>query len=525
MQIFRELAGYSLGRADLVRRAMSKKKHDVMQRERDIFINGLVEEDGTVTVEGCVRRGVPVAVAEAVFEEMASFASYAFNKAHAAAYALVAYRTAYLKCHYPKEYMAALLTSVMDSDKIARYIRECERMGIRVLPPSVNESEENFTVAGDHIRFGLLAVKNLGRGMIAQLCREREENGPYTGFYNFCERLSRSRDFNRRALESLVRCGALDNLGSNRNQMLTALEPIVRQLEDYNRHNVEGQLGFFDTPELASGEDAAIGLIPALPELPYNELLAMEKEATGLYLSGHPLAPYADLYRAVQAVPIEELMSRFEEHDRRFGDGARVTLLVTLTRIRTKTTRQNTTMAYAVAEDLAGSMELVLFPRVFAQFGNLITEGTPLLITGHISVRDEEPPQLAVERIAAAPSPEQAVQRKAAVPPASTTPSVPSEPPARTAASTQREGQRNTPSATPSARHGLYLRVASASDTRWKQAQATLAVFDGNEPLYVRFADTGKLMKAPADRFVDLNEVLIGELKRLLGEENVAIVQ
>jgi DNA polymerase-3 subunit alpha len=256
---------------------MSKKKHDVMQKERDIFIHGLIDEHGAVVVEGCVRRGVPEAVADAIFEEMASFASYAFNKSHAAAYALVAYQTAYLKAYYPKEYMAALLTSVWDSGKIAGYIAECERLRIRVLPPSVNESVSAFTVADNHIRFGLLAVKNIGRGFVEELVRERRQSGPFTSFYNFCQRMSPYREFNRRALESLIRCGALDGLSANRRQMLEASAYILEQLEETNRRQVTGQLDFFADPETAVSEPP----LPQVAEFPYEELLAMERMCRG----------------------------------------------------------------------------------------------------------------------------------------------------------------------------------------------------------------------------------------------------
>ena len=232
---------------------------DVMEREREIFLHGLTDEDGTVVVEGCERRGIPENVAVAVFDDMASFASYAFNKSHAAAYATVSYQTAYLKCFYPREYMAALLTSVFDSGKVAGYIGECDRLHIPVLPPSVNESVSAFTVAGDHIRFGLLAVKNLGRGLITELVKEREENGPFRSFYDFCRRMTLYREFNRRALESLIKCGSLDGLGANRRQMLESSDTVLQILDDQNRRNLAGQLGFFDDPD-----NAAMGE-PVLP--------------------------------------------------------------------------------------------------------------------------------------------------------------------------------------------------------------------------------------------------------------------
>ncbi|MFR1804433.1 MAG: DNA polymerase III subunit alpha, partial [Faecalispora jeddahensis] len=275
MQIFRTLAGYSFGRADIVRRAMSKKKASVMEKERSIFLYGLVAEDGTVEVDGCVRRGVDEETAKAIFGEMESFASYAFNKSHAAAYATISYQTAWLKCHYPREYMAALLTSVLDNtNKIAAYIAECSRMGIRVLPPNVNQSRRGFTVAGRDIRFGLLAVKNLGDGFLRSLIQERDANGNFESFYQFCKRMH-GKDLNRRALESLVKCGALDSLDYNRNQMLSSIQSVLDTLDSDKRRNVDGQLGFFDTPQLQS-EEPTISIDP-MPDFSDADKLVMEK--------------------------------------------------------------------------------------------------------------------------------------------------------------------------------------------------------------------------------------------------------
>ena len=245
MQIFRSLAGYSYGRADIVRRAMSKKKHDVMEKERKNFIYGIVREDGTVECDGCVKRGIPAEVANDIFDDMSSFASYAFNKSHATAYAYVAYQTAYLKCHYPCEFMAALLSSVLDNtDKVTEYTDECNRIGIKILPPNVNESNDNFTVSNGNIRFGMLAIKNLGRSFIRNIISERNA-GKFTSFYNFCSRMHGS-DFNKRAVESLIKSGALDGLGANRRQMLMAMNEIIDELDSKKRRNVEGQIGLFD---------------------------------------------------------------------------------------------------------------------------------------------------------------------------------------------------------------------------------------------------------------------------------------
>ena len=308
MQIFRSLAGYSYGRADIVRRAMSKKKHDVMEKERKNFIYGIVREDGTVECDGCVKRGIPAEVANDIFDDMSSFASYAFNKSHATAYAYVAYQTAYLKCHYPCEFMAALLSSVLDNtDKVTEYTDECNRIGIKILPPNVNESNDNFTVSNGNIRFGMLAIKNLGRSFIRNIISERNA-GKFTSFYNFCSRMHGS-DFNKRAVESLIKSGALDGLGANRRQMLMAMNEIIDELDSKKRRNVEGQIGLFDS---VGGESHSESALKFFDEFPQSELLAMEKSTTGLYLSGHPMASHAELAASMGCVRIAELANSGE---------------------------------------------------------------------------------------------------------------------------------------------------------------------------------------------------------------------
>ena len=491
MQIFRELGGYSLGRADLVRRAMSKKKHAVMQQEREIFLHGLTDDHDNVLVEGCIRRGVSEDVGRRIFDEMASFASYAFNKSHAAAYALVAYQTAYLKAYYPKEYMAALLTSVLDNGKIAGYIAECERLRICVLPPSVNESVAAFTTSGDHIRFGLLAVKNLGRGLIRELVAEREENGAFTGFYSFCERMSKRRDFNRRALESLIRCGALDGLDANRRQMLESLPFVMENLETANRRNVEGQLDFFADAEKAA---ANTPFLPQVAEFPYEELLAMEKEVSGLYLTGNPMKPYTVLHGHIGADRIDRIVTSFGNTSfsdkSEYVDGQTVTLLGMIDKVQMKTTRNNTPMAYVVLEDMYASIELVVFSRVLEQCKSLLKTGQALIVRGKINAKEEESPVVLVNTIEAAPLPNR----------------VPSQ---------QKVSK-------PIANPGLYLRLPSLESEQWKRVQKVLRVFDGEMPVYLRLADTGKLMRAPSDLWITPEEVMIEELKHVLGDTNVA---
>ena len=486
MQIFRTLAGYSLGRADIVRRAMSKKKKDVMAREKEIFIHGLTDENGNVVVEGCVRRGVDEQTAEAVYGEMASFASYAFNKSHAAAYAVVSYETAWLKCHWPREYMAALLTSVLDdTNKLSVYIAECLRLGIGVLPPHVNESESGFTVAGKDIRFGLLAVRNLGKGFIDSLVADRAKNGSFASFFDFCKRMYDG--LNRRSLESLVKCGALDGLGLNRRQMLTGAESVLDYLSEDKKQNVEGQIGFFDAAEKEGREEFSIG---PMQDLGAADKLDMEKEVTGMYLSGHPMAAYAGLADSLHAVRIGDILGEAKEGGGPLRDGAAVTVLGIITKVRLKVTKSNSTMAFVTLEDLYGSIRLLVFPKTLAENGELVAEGRIVKVLGRVSVRDESEVELVCQTIEPAPDP----------------------------------GGGAAPKRRSHSRPGLYLKVPGAEDPLYKKAMRYTAVFDGPTPLYLYFCDTKKLMVAPLSMRVSVNDVLLRALKTLLGEKNVALV-
>lgn len=494
MQIFRAMAGYSLGRADIVRRAMSKKKKAIMEREHQIFIHGLVNEKGEVEVEGCVRRGVSEEVASAVYAEMQSFASYAFNKSHAAAYATVAYQTAWMKCKHPREYMAALLTSVLDyGNKVAEYIAECQRLGIRVLPPHVNESGNGFTVSGRDIRFGLLAVRNLGRGMIKALIAERERGGRFTSFYDFCKRMH-GQDMNRRALESLIKCGALDNLGSNRRQMLTIASNVMEDLDQNKKRNLEGQLGLFDTPGIQATDNGPE--MPAVDEFPMNELLAMEKEVTGMYLSGHPMAAYATMGDKLHCARVGDIMQAQENG--LYTDGAIVTLLCIITSVRLKTTKSNSTMAFVQLEDMYGSIEMLVFPKTLMEFAQMIKEGNVVLVHGRLSLREEEDAKLVCDQVTPPPG-------KAG------------EQPVTASDSGQPSPQKK------SARPGLYVQVPNLKSAQYERAKLLISIFEGTTPVYYFCQDTRKLMLAPAAMWCDVNDVLLGELKNQLGDENVVI--
>ena len=488
MRIFRELAGYSLGRADIVRRAMSKKKHDVLEREKQIFIHGQRREDGSWEVEGCVNRGVAESVAEALFQEIGDFASYAFNKSHAAAYAVLAYQTAWLKCHYPQEYMAALLSSVLGwAGKVAEYTEECRRLGIRVLPPHVNRSGIGFTVDGDSLRFGLAAVKNLGRGVIARMEQERRAGGDFTGFVDFCRRML-GKDMNRRAVESLIQCGALDGMGSNRREMLLAVEQVLSSLEGDRHRNLEGQMGFFDTPGVMG--ESVLGDIPKAEDFSPREKLAMEKEVTGMYLSGHPMSAYADAYAEGRCARILDIQQSAggEPGAVSYQDGQRVVLLGIVTGVRRKATRAGAQMAFATLEDMYGAMNLLVFPRVLEEQGSLLREGAVVEVRGKLSFQEEKEPELLCEQLSPAQPPQEG------------------------------GGGKNT-------RPGLYLRVESQDDPRCRKAMQYAEIFsEGLADFYIYYQNTKKLYRAPASRRLEINRPLLRALEKLLGRENVKYV-
>lgn len=490
MQICRELAGYSYGRADIVRRAMSKKKHDVMLRERDSFVNGAVDENGNILCEGAVRRGVPADVANEIFDEMISFASYAFNKAHAAAYAFVAYRTAWLKCHYPCEFLAALLTSFLDnSGKVAQYINECSRLGIKILPPHVNRSTEAFEVSDGNIHFSLLAVKNLGRGFIRRMVDERTMNGNFKDFYDFCRRMY-GKDFNRRAIESLVKCGAFDGMGANRRQMCAVIDPIIEELDNTKRRNVEGQIGFGD---LSSGsaaeptESKSSFAYPPSEEFSPEMLLKYEKEVAGMYLSGHPMAQYRELSKALKCAQIGDIAAE----ESRYKDNDRVLLLGLITSAKKKITKSDATMAFLNFEDMTGSIEVIVFPKTLIEKPTMFHEGNILLLHGRVSMREDEDTKVVCEAVEPCPS------------------SVPAE---AAKAPTQEKKK---------AARGLFLRFDTASSPQIEYCRKLLNIFDGAVPLYYYFADTKEYKRNPIGQNIDVNDVLLRELRKILGESNV----
>ena len=486
MQICRELAGYSYGRADIVRRAMSKKKHDVMLKEREHFVNGIVDENNNVICYGAIRRGLSASVANEIFDEMMSFASYAFNKAHAAAYAYVAYQTAWLKCHYPCEFFAALLTSFLDNTgKVVQYINECSKLGIKILPPHINQSSEEFAVSNGNIHFSLIAVKNLGRGFIRRMTQERALNGDFVDFYDFCRRMH-GKDFNRRALESLIKCGAFDGMGANRRQMITVIDSILDELENSRRRNVDGQLGFGDLVSEQEEEynSSTSFTYPELDEFPNEMLLKYEKEVAGMYLSGHPMARYQTISERLKCASISDIINADIS---KYKDNDRVLLLGLLSSVKKKITKNDSTMAFLNLEDTSGNIEVIVFPKTLAEKPMMFFEGNILLIHGRISMREDEDTKIVCEAVEACPSensvPELKKEKKKA--------------------------------------KGLFLRFDSEASPQVECCRKLLAIFDGNTSLYFYFTDKNEYKANPIRQGIDVNKVLLRELRKILGDSNV----
>ncbi len=482
IEIFRRLAGFSLGQADNIRRAMSKKKHAVIDAERKAFIHG----DEQRNIPGCVKNGIPEDTANAIYDEILDFASYAFNKAHAVAYAIVAYRTAYMKRHYPQEYMAALLTSVLDSSgKVAEYIAECREMRIRLLPPDVNESDAWFTVVGDDIRFGLVAVKNIGEKFILQLMAERGENGPFKSLEDFCRRMS-GKELNRRAIESLIRAGAFDSTGVNRHAMLTMLDAVLESVADDGRKNIAGQFDLFGD---GGGAISAQVAVPDVEEFSRAELMSMERETTGLYLTGHPMDEYRDAARQAGAVNIGAILADFAEDSgpERFADEQLVTVAGIISGKRTRTTRNGTLMAYVQLEDDTGTIELLAFQRVLDNCGGYIAENAAVVARGRISVRDEKEPQIVVDSLRPISD---AVDRAAMQP--------------------RRKGPGK-----------LWVRLPGQSARVMRRIELLLEMFPGEDKLILYFSDSGKRLGASCV----IHPALVEELENMAGEDNVKVVR
>ncbi|MCI7096025.1 MAG: DNA polymerase III subunit alpha [Clostridiales bacterium] len=478
IEIFRSLAGYSMGQADNIRRAISKKKTKIIMADRKTFVYGDPERN----IPGAVAKGVPEDVAQSVYDEIVDFGDYAFNKAHSVCYAVVAYQTAYLKCHYPKEYMAALMTSVLDSAaKISGYIAECKELNIPVLPPDLNHSDDHFTVEGNAIRFGLGAVKNVGHGLIRTLVSKRAEGGPFRSLEDFLQRMGEG-ELNKRAVENFIKCGAMDCFGHHRSELLAVYDQMMDAVASTRKKNLDGQMGLFSMLE---DSDAAVSIpIPRKEELSRAELMAMEKETTGIYISGHPMDDYRPYLKNTHVIPIGDLM----DEESKYQDEQIVSVAGVVQSVKMKTTRNNSMMAYVTVEDDTAAIEMLAFSNVLSQYGGYLKENNAVVVTGKLSIRDEKEPQIVVNR--ARPISDYADG------------SVPEEPQAR-----------------PQQNGTLYLRIPSEGDPVLRKVKAILNMFPGTCGAVLYFADT-KIRRGTRCLLADN---MIRELKNVLGEANVVV--
>ena len=501
MQIVRDLAGYSYGRSDLVRRAMSKKKHDVMVKEREYFIHGMVE-DGVVTVPGCVRNGIPAEIASQLFDEMTAFASYAFNKSHAAAYGVVAVRTGWLKCHYPVQFFAALLNSVSDnSGKVAEYSEYCRKHGIPLLPPDINQSGRKFSVGRDAagkagIRFGLGAIRSCGDKAIDSIIEIRQKSGPFKDIFDFCKRLS-SDLVNKRVVESLILSGAFDCTGATRAQLMAVYEAALDGASRTRKSNIVGQMSLF-------GDGMLEEVNPPLPNIPDFSLrtrLNFEKNMTGLYITGHPLGDYTDALAQLD-MNTAQLAAIMEEPDHGLSrDGMRVRMGGMLTEFRQKATRSGNLMGFVTLEDMTGTIEALVFPKVLERVSTELTPDTAVILSGRLSIREDDDAKLlldTVEPLMTNAEYAQALKDGMLSPQAA-----------------PRKQDTILPGST------LYLRLPS--DSAIKVVSPVLSRYHGEVSVVLYIENTGIKLRAPKELFVAPTKAMMDELIEMLGHKNVVL--
>ena len=485
MQIVRELGGYSYGRSDLVRRAMSKKKISVMEQERKNFIYGITDEQGNEVVRGAVKNGVDQKTADKIFDEMMDFASYAFNKSHAAAYAVVAYQTAWLKHYYPVEFLAASLNSFLgSSDKVSQYVNECKVLNIKVLPPDVNESNVKFTVVNQKIRFGLAAIKNVGEGAIRSMIAERTQNGLYSTFLDFCQRIE-GREINKRCIEGLIKSGAFDSLKVYRSKLMAVFERFLDGIAQAKKKSMEGQLSIFELmqePQESLQED-----YPDIKEYPPNVMLAMEKEMLGLYVSGHPLSEHQSvLDKNVTLYSKDMFVDNNEDNTgdielglKKLSDSMRVTVGGIIVSKKTKTTKNNNLMAFVGLEDLFGTMELIVFPTIYERFSQLLQQESIVIVNGRLSLKEDEQPKIICEEVL----PINSLSEK-----------------------------------------GLYMNFEREMTREESTALiALLKYFSGSTPTFIRKKEEKGFKKLDRQYWTDLSNVLLEELEARLGKDNISL--
>ena len=476
MQIVRDLAGYTMGRSDLVRRAMSKKKAAVMEKERQNFVYGNQEEN----VKGCIENGIDEKTANHIYDEMIDFARYAFNKSHAACYAVVAYQTAYLKYYYPKEFFAALMTSVMDNvGKVSEYILTCRQMGIRILPPDINEGQSGFSVSGDAIRYGLSAIKSIGRNVVDEIIRERQNNGLFTSIDDFVERMG-GREVNKRTLENFIKAGAMDSLPGNRRQK-TMIAPELLDQKNKDRKNVlEGQLSLFDFATEEEKQQYQITM-PKVPEFPKGELLAFEKETLGIYVSGHPMDEYLETWKNSITAKTTDFMVDEETGRAVVEDGARATIGGMITARTVKLTKNGQQMAFVTLEDMVGSVEVIVFPRDYENKKQLLNEDAKVFISGRTSIGDDPAGRLICEQVI--PFDE-----------------VPKD---------------------------LWLKFADKTeyDARWPEVTEILRGSDGHDTVIIYLEKERAKKVLPANWHVAASTEVTEKLMKIIGEKNVKVVE
>ncbi len=476
MQIVRDLAGYTMGRSDLVRRAMSKKKTAVMEKERQNFVYGNAAEG----VAGCVAGGIPEKVANQIYDEMIDFAKYAFNKSHAACYAVVALQTAYLKHYYPKEFMAALMTSVIDNNaKVSEYILSCRQMGIRILPPDINEGLSGFSVSGDSIRYGLCAIKSVGRNVVDAIIKDRQENGSYTSLEDFVERMG-SKEVNRRTVENFIKSGALDSMPGNRRQkVMVAPEILDKKIRD-KKNALEGQMTLFDFAGEEEKKQYRITM-PDLPEYPKEELLAFEKELLGVYVSGHPMEEYLETWKSNITAKTSDFLVDEESGEAVVRDNDRVTIGGMIAGKVIKTTRTGKMMAFITVEDMVGSVEVLVFPRDFELCRDRLVEEAKVFVRGRVSLGEEPAGKLICEQL----TPFDQVPRD------------------------------------------LWLKFADKADydAKQKQVMELLKTAEGNDTVIIYLEKERARKVLPANWRVAARGPVLEQLCRILGEKNVKAVE
>jgi len=476
MQIVRDLGGYTLGRSDMLRRVMSKKKPSVMEKERKNFVYGNPEEG----VPGCLKNGISEKIANEIFDEMTDFANYAFNKSHAAGYAVIAYQTAWLKFYYPVEYMAALISSVMDkSSKISEYILTCRRMGILVLPPNINEGEGNFSVSQGRIRYGLSAIKSIGSPVIHSIVEERNQNGEFTSMKDFVERLS-SKEVNKRTIENFIKAGAFDGLGANRKQAMQSYPMMVERAAQEKKNSLSGQLSLFDLVSDETKKEYEIQL-PKVEEYDNETFLALEKEVLGVYISGHPLQDYEERWRKNITAVTTDFLYDEEEKASRVEDGSRVTIGGMIVGKTIKYTKNNKVMAFLTIEDLVGTVEVIVFPRDYEKNQTFLIDDAKVFIEGRVNVEDEKDGKLICERIIRFED----------------------------------------------AKREIWLQFPDLVSYEEKQEELfkMLADSDGEEEVVIYITDKKVIKKLPKSRTVEFNTLTANKLYNFLGESNVKVVE